>query len=567
MTGPYRRVFLTGFSGGGKSTVAALVAQALGWQALDTDRLIEVAAGASVAEIFAHDGEARFRDLEREVVAAAAREEGAVIATGGGALLSPENRRAMGDAALVVLLDARPQSILARLSAPSGTPPSERPLLAGDDPLARIVELKARRQRVYALADVIVDTEGRTAAEVVAAVVEAARAAGPWFAAHPERLLLPEERGAPPDGPVWVEAASRRYPAHVGWGALDHLGELMREAGLSGVARVISDTEVLPRHGDRALLSLREAGFHADAFAIPAGEANKTLETVAMVYDWLVSQRAERGDAIVALGGGVVGDLAGFVAATYLRGVPFVQAPASFLAMVDASIGGKTAVDHRQGKNLVGAFYQPRLVVDDVSLLKTLPRRVLVEGCAEAIKHALILDPQLLDDMEAGADDLLHLEPSLTVDIVRRNVAIKAAVVAEDERDTGRRATLNYGHTLGHALEAAAGYAGVSHGAADAIGMSAAAEIGRRLGVTPERVIKRQRAVFERYGLPISGAALRAQGGPQLDPERVLAAIALDKKVAQGVVRWVLLEDIGRAVLRSDVPPELVREIALEVLA
>ncbi len=555
--GQPQRLFLTGFSGTGKSSVAALVAQKLGWRALDTDALIEEQAGASVAEIFARDGETRFRELEREALRRAAGQENAVIATGGGAVLAEDNRRAMAGG-LVVCLEARPETIVDRLSN-EGAAVSERPLLAGDDPLARIVEMLARRQRYYALADHVTETDGRTPEQVGDAVVEFVKAADPWFDCHADRLLLPEERAEPPNAePVWVEAPSRRYPVYAGWGALDRLGELLGEAGLSGAAYVVSDSDVLPRHGDRALVSLRQAGFRAAAFAIPAGEASKRLDTVATVYDWLVEQRAERGHAIVALGGGVVGDLAGFVAATYLRGVPFVQAPTSLLAMVDAAIGGKVAVDHREGKNLIGAFYQPRLVVEDVSTLKTQPRRAFVQGWAEAIKHALILDPQLLDDLEAHADDLLHLEPAVTVDIVRRNVAIKAAVVAEDERDSDRRAILNYGHTVAHAIEAAAAFSDVYHGEADAAGMMAAAEIGRRLGVTPPRVIERQRAVLERFGLSLRG--------PKLDPEPVLSAMTLDKKVSAGAVRWVLLEDIGRAVLRSDVPEALVREVVGEVL-
>jgi 3-dehydroquinate synthase len=554
-----RRVFLTGFSGTGKSSVAELAAGALGWRAVDSDALIEESAGRSIAEIFASDGEARFRELERDALRAASSQESAIIATGGGAALSQENRRLMADAGLLVCLEARPTTIVERLRG--GAAASERPLLAGHDPLARVTELKAQRQKFYALTDVIIDTDGRTPEDVAAAVVEAVRAADTWHSCHPERLLLPEEHASPPDAePVRVEAPSRRYPAFAAWGALDRLGELLREQGLADAAWIVSDTEVLPRHGDRALVSLQRAGFRAEAFAIPAGEASKNLDVVASVYDWLVRRRAERGHAIVALGGGAVGDLAGFVAATYLRGVPFVQAPTSLLSMVDASIGGKVGVDHAEGKNLIGAFYQPRLVVSDVSVLKTLPRRMLVEGCAEAIKHALIRDPQLLADMEARADDLLHLEPAVTVDIVRRNVAIKAAVVAEDERDSGLRAILNYGHTVGHAIEAAAGYKAVLHGAADAIGMTAAAQIGRRLGVTPAAVAQRQRAVLERYGLS-------TKAPPGLDAERVLAAMALDKKVVAGRQTWVLLEDIGRPVLRSDVPPELVRKVVQQILS
>ena len=254
-----------------------------------------------------------------------------------------------------------------------------------------------------------------------------------------------------------------------------------------------------------------------------------------------------------------MGDLAGFVAATYLRGVPLVHVPTSLLAMVDASIGGKTAVDHKEGKNLIGAFYQPRLVVEDVSVLKTLPRRALIEGCAEVIKHALILDPALLADLEARANDLLHLEPAFAVDIVRRNVAIKGGVISEDERETGRRATLNYGHTVGHAIEAASGYSELLHGEAVSVGMLAAAEIGRRVGVTPPELVERQRALIERFGLPVRG--------PKLNVDRVLEAMTLDKKVTDGTITWVLLEGAGQAVLRSDVPEDIVRDVVTEMLS
>jgi shikimate kinase/3-dehydroquinate synthase len=562
MSDPFRRIFLTGFSGTGKSSVARIVASALGWPAIDTDRLIEEAAGKPVADIFAADGEERFRALERDAVARAAAQDGAVIATGGGAVLAIENRRAMAEGGFVVCLDARPTTVLERLQAPADTDVSERPLLVSDDPLTRIVELRSQRQRYYALADEVIDTEKRRPEEVAEAVIAAAGTADVWHVQHPDRLLLLEERPAPPPaGPVWVEAPSRRYPVHVGWGILGQLGSLLRERGLSGAAHVISDINALPRHGEAALYSLRAAGFEAGSFAVAGGERSKTLETASRVFDWLVSAKAERGHTVVALGGGVVGDLAGFVAATYMRGLPFVQAPTSLLAMVDASVGGKVAVDHRAAKNLIGTFYQPWLVVADVSTLKTLPRAQLIDGCAEAIKHGLILDAGLLDDLERHADDLLHIEPAVTVDIVRRNVAVKASVVAEDERDSGRRALLNYGHTVAHGIEAAAGYA-AGHGAADAIGMTAAARIGLRLGVTPRAAADRQRAVLDRFGLPSSASA----AGLRVDADAVLAAMALDKKIAAGKQRWVLLEDAGRAALHSDVPEALVREVLTEVL-
>jgi 3-dehydroquinate synthetase len=242
------------------------------------------------------------------------------------------------------------------------------------------------------------------------------------------------------------------------------------------------------------------------------------------------------------------------VAATYLRGMPLVQVPTSLLAMVDASIGGKVAVNQRQAKNLIGAFYQPRLVFADVSTLQTLPERELTSGWAEVIKHALIMDEELLALLENHVDELRVLELAVTAQVVQRSVALKAQVVAEDEREvTGHRNILNYGHTIGHALESATGYGVLLHGEAVALGMVAAADIGRRLGVTPSDLADRQRALLERFSLPT-----RVCG---IDPEDVLKAISLDKKTSDKSVRWVLLEDIAQPVLRSDVPLSLVRQV------
>jgi 3-dehydroquinate synthase len=358
---------------------------------------------------------------------------------------------------------------------------------------------------------------------------------------------------------IRVTARHGAYDVVCRWGALGDLGRLMRDGGLRGQALVVSDDAVAALFGQRALASLREGGFEADIFTFPSGEASKNLATVSTIYDWLLDHRAERGSTIVALGGGVTGDMAGFAAATYLRGVPFVQAPTSLLAMVDAAIGGKVAVDHPRGKNLIGAFYPPRLVVEDTSLLASLPPRCLREGFAEVIKHGLVMDPPMLEVLERDADRLLAVEPDLTTEIVARNAALKAAVVSEDEREGGRRTILNYGHTVGHAIEAACAYTGILHGEAISIGMMAAAAIGEGIGVTPPAVAKRQRALFERYGLPVKH--------PGLDIDAVLAATAHDKKVAAKRVRWVLLEDLGRPVIRDDVPDSVVSEALASVLA
>jgi 3-dehydroquinate synthase len=333
----------------------------------------------------------------------------------------------------------------------------------------------------------------------------------------------------------------------------------MADAGLAGRAYLISDDMVHARWGAPAEEALRAAGLRVASRVVPAGETSKSLETAAAIYDWLVSQRAERGEAIVALGGGMVCDLAGFVAATFARGLPLVHIPTSLLAMVDAAIGGKVAVNHREAKNLIGAFYQPRLVLADVSTLRSLPPRELTSGWAEVIKHALIMDEGLLRLLEENADAIMNLEPPVATEVISRSIALKAAVVSEDEREeTGRRTILNYGHTIGHGLEAAAEYAGMLHGEAVAVGMAGAARIACRLGLLPPEVAERQDALIARFGLP-----LRASG---MDRAKVLAAMALDKKIKRGAIRWVLLEGIGRPVIRRDVPPALVEEVLGELL-
>ena len=553
-----RRIFLTGFSGSGKSAVARLVAAALGWRALDTDDIIEQRAGRSIPDIFAQDGEARFRELETEALREAAGQVDVVVATGGGIVQSAANRRLMADGGFVICLEGQPEVLWRRLREAGGSA-TERPLLAGPDPLGRIRALKARRQPFYALADYTVHTDGLGLPQVAEEVVRAWRRLSAQAVRDPDRLSgEPADttmgEGAPTGRPAcWVNAESARYPVYVEWGALVRLGERLREAGLSGAAHVISDDHVWHRYGEAALASLRQAGFEADSYVVPAGEASKSLTTASLLYEWLASRRAERGHAVVALGGGMVGDLAGFAAATYLRGLPLVHVPTSLLAMVDASIGGKVAVDLREAKNLVGAFYQSRLVVTDVSALTTLPARELTSGWAEVVKQALIMDRDLLSTLEARVADLCRLEPEVTTAVVRRNVELKAQVVSEDERETtGRRTILNYGHTVAHGLEAASDYEALLHGEAVAVGMVAAAEIGREMGVTPAVLVERQAAVLASFGLPWQA--------PGIDPERALAALALDKKVSGRAVRWVLLEDVGRTVLRDDVPATLVRQ-------
>ena len=315
---------------------------------------------------------------------------------------------------------------------------------------------------------------------------------------------------------------------------------------------MITDEGAQP-HARRAQVSLEAAGVPSHMFIVPRGEKSKSLEMAGHLYEWLAGRRAERGQLIVAVGGGVVGDLAGYVAATFLRSMSFGQVPTTLLGMMDSAIGGKTGLDLPQGKNLVGAFYQPRFVLADVETLQTLPQRELNSGWAEAIKHGLIQDEALLRVFEQDGSAIASLDREVSADVIRRSAAIKADVVSRDERDTlGVRVILNYGHTIGHAIEAATGYERYLHGEAVSVGMVGAALISNRLGMLSDREVQRQRAVLEAFGLPVS-----CEG---VDLAAVSEAMTVDKKVVDGAINWVLLERIGRAVTRSDVPPDIVQD-------
>ena len=371
-----------------------------------------------------------------------------------------------------------------------------------------------------------------------------------------------------------VTHSSGSYPIYVGRGLLDELGDRVVDLGIKGPVYIISDDRVFSPYGRRVQGSLHRSGIEAHCFIIPAGEGSKSLELAEGIYRWLAERRAERGHAVIAVGGGVVGDLAGFVAATFLRGMPFIQVPTSMAAMVDASVGGKVAVNLPQGKNLVGAFYQPQMVLADVAALSTLGKRELAEGWAEAIKLGLVLDAELFDIFEEHAEDMATVASFATVEtsgpeddsvdgravkddvsteVIRRSVAIKARVVSKDERDTlGRRIFLNYGHTIGHALETATGYDQYLHGEAVSVGMMAAAIISQRMGLITEDLVQRQRRLLERFDLPTA-----AHG---VGPEGVLEAMSRDKKTEGGSIKWVLLEGLGKGVVRRDVPVQLVQD-------
>jgi len=368
---------------------------------------------------------------------------------------------------------------------------------------------------------------------------------------------------------ITVALAEQPYPVVIGTGALADLGSQVAARGFKAGTKVLVVTNpvVHDHYGATALTSLQAAGFAASALVIEAGEDQKTPATVAQIHDAAFERKLERGSLIVALGGGVVGDMAGFAAASWLRGIAVVQVPTTLLAMVDAAIGGKTGVNHPGGKNLIGAFHQPRLVLIDPSTLATLPEREFRAGMAEVIKYGVINDAPLFADLEAAAarDPEAGLASEAAVGagllqrLLERSAAAKARVVAADEREGGLRAILNYGHTIGHVIEALCGYGTYLHGEAVGLGMLAAGQIAVAMGLWSADEQARQQTLIRAAGLPLQL--------PALDPEAVLDCLQGDKKVRDGKVRFVLPTAIGAVVMRDDVQAETITEVLSHLAA
>jgi 3-dehydroquinate synthase len=347
-----------------------------------------------------------------------------------------------------------------------------------------------------------------------------------------------------------VGLGARSYPIHIGAGILGDERLYAPHVG-SARAAIITDRVVAPLYLARVRQALQALGAGITEIVIDSGEEAKCWQTLDGVFDALLAARCDRQTVIVALGGGVVGDLAGFAAAVYQRGVPFIQVPTTLLAQVDSSVGGKTAINHARGKNMIGAFHQPRAVIADAATLGTLPDREVRAGLAEVLKHGFILDAEFVAWLEGNLERVLAREPDALVHAIRRSCELKAQIVAADERESGVRALLNFGHTFGHAIETGAGYGQWLHGEAVAAGMVMAAELSKRARLIREAEVHRLRSLVLRAGLPVAG--------PNLPIERYLELMAVDKKVSAGRIRFVVLEAMGRAALRDDLDESLVR--------
>ena len=349
-----------------------------------------------------------------------------------------------------------------------------------------------------------------------------------------------------------VDLGARAYPIHIGEHLLSSAGLILPQLDLPRVA-IVTDTTVAALYLQRLAQALQAGGVEIVTIVLEGGERSKDWATLNRIYDALLGHRCDRKTTLIALGGGVVGDIAGFAAATYMRGIPFIQAPTTLLAQVDSSIGGKTGINHPLGKNMIGAFYQPRMVLADTSVLESLPRRELCAGMAEVIKHGLIRDGEFFAWLEQNMEKLLACDQQALAHAVRRCCEIKAAVVAEDERETSVRALLNFGHTFGHAIESGLGYGKWLHGEAVAAGMVMAAELSRRMGLIKRADVDRITALLGRASLPIAP--------PGIAPGLLLELMGVDKKAEGGKLRFVLLDAIGAASIRTDIPTAPLQQV------
>ena len=498
--------FIYGPPGSGKSTLGQALAGQLGLPFTDLDAAIEQAAGRPIRELFAAEGEPAFRVREAEQLRCAiASAPESVIALGGGALLDPASRTLAEQSGRVLFLETPP----AVLEARTGAQPGIRPLLTGrGHPAARtpLAELLERRAAHYASFPLRLDA-GHDRLE--------------------EKLAQAQIRL----GAFRIRGMGRQETdVRVGAGLLDSLGRRMRAAGWTGASLVVADTNTADPYGAAAVDAIRQAGVAATLLTISAGEAHKCLETLARLWQGCLEAGLDRGGTVVAVGGGVVGDLAGFAAATWMRGVRWIGVPTTLLAMVDSSLGGKTAIDLPAGKNLVGAFHPPALVLADTRTLHTLPAAERRCGLAETVKHGVIADPGLLAAIEALPDDGAAACGDA---LVARAMAVKIAVIQQDPYENGLRAALNLGHTLGHAVELASGFT-LRHGEAVAIGLVAEARLAERLGLAAEPGLgDRLARLLARLGLPV-------EVPPGLDRGAIRRALRLDKKNESGTVRFAL---------------------------
>lgn len=536
----YRRnIILGGFMATGKSSVGRRLAIVLGYDFLDLDTLIAAEEGMPISRIFTTRGEGAFRALETRMVDRVAGRTGCVVATGGGTIANPRNLDALKRSGVVVALTADPDTILARIGSTE-----DRPMLWGGDKRERVRLLLEQRADAYAKADLIVDASAHSIDYVVNHILDFLTLH--HVIARRTTINLPSMAES-----FRIALGPQSHEVIIGPGLLGEVGRLIKDLELARTGILLTNPGDNRLFGGRVIRSLTDAGFTIRCVEFADREDAKGLETLGWLYRQMAAERLERRSPVFALGGVVTGEMAGFAAATYLRGLPLIQIPTSHIAQVDTSIGGKVAVNLPEGKNLVGAFYQPRQVITDVEALASLPVRDFRAGLAEVVKIAAIRDRELFEYLEKNVEEVLSQDLRAMVRFVRRACEIKASIVEADEREGDVRSILNFGHTVGHALEAATGYRGPNHGEAVAMGMVVAASMAVRRKICAAEALARLQKLLQAFGLPTT---------LPVDAGEVLRFVRYDKKIQDRQVRFVLLKEVGDSVVASLESPEELEE-------
>ena len=531
--------------GSGKTTVGRALAKKLNKRFIDSDHEIEARTGASISLIFEIEGEASFRQREADVIRELTELDDIVLGTGGGAILDSRSRAFLASRGTVIYLRASVNSILQRTSHDKN-----RPLLQTADPRRRVEELSRLRDPLYSgIADIVIDT-GRPNVQFLVHSILAQldmlppKSVDPLM--HADSLPLATTPTASVTSAIPgagfatvtlnVDLGERSYPITIGPGLLDDV-DLLRQHVKSQRVAVVTNTVVAPLYLARFTASLEAAGKLVTPIVLPDGEEEKNWSSLMLIFDRLLADKCDRKTTLIALGGGVVGDMTGFAAATYMRGVPLIQVPTTLLSQVDSSVGGKTGINHPLGKNMIGAFYQPQTVIADTGTLDTLPARELSAGLAEVIKHGAIIDAAFFAWIEAHIGALLAKESAALAYAIQRSCEIKAEVVRQDERESGVRAILNFGHTFAHAIEAGLGFGTWLHGEAVGCGMVMAADLSCRMGLVDAATVERVTRLVKAAGLPTVA--------PDLGESTWLELMQVDKKNEGGAIKFILLKPLG----------------------
>jgi 3-dehydroquinate synthase len=528
--------------GAGKTTIGRILARKLGLRFIDSDHEIEARTGASIPWIFEIEGEQSFRRREADVIRELTGQQDLVLATGGGAILNADSRAFLKSRGTVIYLRATVHSILQRTAHDKN-----RPLLQTADPRKKLEELMAVRDPLYMeIADVVIDTGRPNVQSMVQTILTQletrACEASPNCVTQAEPSMNEESTIL-----LNVELGERSYPISIGPALLGD-GTLLARHVNGGKVAIITNTTIAPLYLARVEAGLRGAGKDVMSIVLPDGEEFKNWSSLMQIFDTLLANKADRKTTLIALGGGVIGDLTGYAAASYMRGIDFIQVPTTLLSQVDSSVGGKTGINHPLGKNMIGAFYQPRAVIADTATLETLPARELSAGLAEVIKHGAIIDAAFFDWIEANIAKLMARDKGALAYAIARSCEIKADVVRQDEREGGLRAILNFGHTFGHAIENGLGYGAWLHGEAVGCGMVMAADLSHRMGLVDAATVARMRALVAAAGLPVKA--------PDLGAERWLELMEVDKKNEGGAIKFILLKPLGAPSI-TNAPREL----------